>query len=69
MNVTFDKSADAMYVALKKGNVHKTVENGMVLMDVDKKGDVIGIEILNCSKIFAGTHKKKVSAKSEKVFS
>jgi uncharacterized protein YuzE len=58
MKIKFDKTADSLYLSLKKAKVHKTVEDGLVLMDVDKKGGLIGIEILNCSKFISKQAKK-----------
>ena len=51
MKIQYDKIADAMYVYLGfKKKIVKTIEiNDSLLVDVDKKGEVIGIEILNVS--------------------
>ena len=51
MKVTYDKIADAMYIYFRKGKVAKTikVKRGL-LVDVDKKGGVLGIEILDVSR-------------------
>ncbi len=47
MKATYDKEADAMYLRLKKGKVYKTLEmSDFLLADVDKKGKVLGIEML-----------------------
>ena len=50
MQIKLDTSADALYIKLKRGKVHRTVENGNSLIDLDKKGGIIGIEVLNYSK-------------------
>ena len=51
MKITYDKSADAMYIYFKKGKVAKTHQiNERVFIDLDKKGGVIGVEILGVSK-------------------
>jgi uncharacterized protein YuzE len=50
MNVTYDKVADAVYIQIKKGKIEKTVEvSGIVMHDLDKKGNVLGIELLSAS--------------------
>ncbi len=50
MKIQYDKKADAMYIYLRKGKVAKTIKiNNRVLVDVDKKGNVIGIEMLEVS--------------------
>lgn len=47
MKATYDKEADAMYIRVKKGRVHKTLEvSDGVNVDVDKKGYALGIELL-----------------------
>lgn len=50
MKIQYDKTADAMYIRLKKGRVAKTIKiNNRLIIDVDKKGGVIGIEMLDVS--------------------
>ncbi len=50
MEITIDKVADALYIKLKKGKVSTTKNKGVYLVDYNKKGDVIGFEVLNFSK-------------------
>lgn len=50
MNIKYDRVADAVYVSLDKGVVSKTLEmSERINVDVDKKGNVLGIEILDAS--------------------
>ncbi len=47
VSVEFDSEINAMYIRLKKGKVDKSeplADN--VIVDVDKKGEAVGIEIL-----------------------
>lgn len=55
MNITYDKQADAMYIYLqKKKRVARTVElANLLLADLDKKGKVIGVEIIGASRQIA----------------
>ncbi len=47
MKATYDKEADAMNISVKAGKVYKTLEiSDSILVDVDKKGRPLGIEIL-----------------------
>ena len=47
MKATYDKEADAMNIRVKSGKVYKTLEiSDSILVDVDKKGRALGIEIL-----------------------
>lgn len=51
MKIQYDKIADAMYVCLGvKKKVVKTIEvNDRLLVDMDKSGHIVGIEILDAS--------------------
>ena len=49
--IEYDKTTDALYVYHGSGKVHKTLKlNSRVLFDVDKKGKILGIEVLDASK-------------------
>ena len=53
MKVTYDKIANAAYMTLRKGKVAKTIEmSDNVIIDLDKKGNLLGIEMLEASKQF-----------------
>jgi uncharacterized protein YuzE len=51
MNVTYDPNADAMYIKFtdEKFSKNKVIDENTIL-DLDKNGNVIGIEILFVSK-------------------
>lgn len=51
MNVTYDADADAMYIKLteEKFSKNKLIDENTIL-DLDKDGNVIGIELLFVSK-------------------
>lgn len=51
MQIKIDTNADALYIKLRKGRIAKTVDNGDHLADYDKKGKLLGFEILNLSKL------------------
>lgn len=52
MQIKLDTPADALYIRVTKTRVQKTIPTSdSFLVDVDHKGNVIGIEILNYSKI------------------
>ena len=51
MKITFDKKADAMYIYLQTKKVFKTKQvTNDTIVDMDKEGNVIGIELLFVSK-------------------
>ena len=69
MKIKYDKEADALYIEFSPERVYKTVEKtGNVLIDFDKKGNAVGVEVLHYFKVnpakkglevFAGT--KRIS--------
>ncbi len=54
MKITFDKEADAIYIELSGEAfvADKKMDNETIL-DLDKNGKIIGIELLNVSKRIA----------------
>ena len=54
MKITFDKEADTMYIELSEESfaLNKKIDKETIL-DLDKKGNIIGIELLNISKRMA----------------
>lgn len=64
MEITYDKKADAMYIYFQKGKKPaRTVELAdLLIADLDKKGGVIGVEVLAASKqVKKDTNKAKSS--------
>lgn len=50
MKIQYDKLADALYFYLKKGKISKTIKmKDRLIVDVDKDGKIIGLEILGIS--------------------
>ena len=47
MRIEYDKEAQASYIHLKKGKVAKTIKlMDSLLVDIDEKNTILGIEIL-----------------------
>ena len=47
MKIRYDKDADAMYIKLKEDEIVNTKEiDRNTIIDLNKKGEIIGIEIL-----------------------
>lgn len=68
MNITYDKQADAAYFALApKRKVAWTEEKkDWLLVDHDKDGSVLGIEVLFASKNLSNIFGKKILGPSKK---
>ncbi|MEK6871837.1 MAG: DUF2283 domain-containing protein [Nanoarchaeota archaeon] len=51
MKITYDKDADAIYLEFQDGDFkkNKKIDNDTII-DLDEKGNILGIEILNVSK-------------------
>lgn len=51
MEITFDKEANAVYIEFQKGEFAKNKKiDDFTIMDLDKEGNILGIELLNVSK-------------------
>lgn len=50
MQIKIDTTADALYIKLRRGKIAKTKNKGDHLVDYDKKGNLLGFEVLNFSK-------------------
>lgn len=66
MEIEYDKKVDAAYIyvgyPIKRGEAKRTIElNENIILDFDNKGKLLGIEILNASKIL----NKKVLLESQ----
>lgn len=50
MEIKYDKEADAVYIELRKGNFSKNKKiDDLTIFDLDKEGNLLGIEILEAS--------------------
>lgn len=60
MKINYDPKADALYIKLSKNKIKESDESGKgLIIDYDDKGEPVGIELLNASRLFGG--KKEVS--------
>ena len=51
MEIRFDQEADALFIQFQTGKVKETLKlRDGILIDVDKKGRLFGIEILDVSQ-------------------
>ncbi|MDO8518262.1 MAG: DUF2283 domain-containing protein [bacterium] len=51
MKITYDKRVDALNVSLRSGTVSKTLEVAPeIMIDIDKSGRTLNIEILGASE-------------------
>lgn len=51
MEIKFDSKADALYITFKKGKFFRNKKLGEdTIMDLDKNGKILGIEVLNAKK-------------------
>lgn len=62
MQIQIDPQADALYLTLKRGRVHRSreVEDGVVL-DLDQRGRVLGIEMLDISRRYTAQVLRRLS--------
>lgn len=62
MNISYDKDADCLYIQFQQGKVKKTkkLEEG-ILVDLDDKGRIYGIEIVGVSERMPVTSLGKIN--------
>jgi uncharacterized protein YuzE len=52
ISFNFDKEADALYVEIQQGEFSKNKKlSNSVILDLDKDENIIGLEIINVSKL------------------
>lgn len=67
MKVTRNKKLDVAYVQLRKGSVAKTLKvRKDILVDLDRNGQVLGIEVLSLAALAPALRVSSQSARSEK---
>ena len=60
MKISYDKIADAMYIRLRDGKVKGTVKvTDRLMVDVDSKGNTVGVELLDASHQLSGKGMQK----------
>jgi uncharacterized protein YuzE len=65
MEINFDKEADAMYIEFSSGEFSSNRKvDGDTVLDLDKDGNILGIEILNVSKRIAKDFLSNISLKN-----
>lgn len=61
MKITYDQKVDAMYVKLRAGRYDHTKKvTDSILVDVSKKGEILGLEILDASRNIGKIKPEKV---------
>ena len=51
MKINYDREIDALYIEFSRDKSFKTIEKGgNILVDLNKAGNVIGVEVLNYVK-------------------
>ena len=51
LRVSYDRVADALYIRLREGKVSDSIElNEGLIVDLDERGEIVGLEIINFSK-------------------
>lgn len=61
MRIDFDRSADALYIRLDDAAIDSTVEARQgVHLDLDAKGRVVGIEVLDVTRTLPGADLTKI---------
>ncbi len=65
MKITFDREADALYIEFSEGKFasNKKIDENTII-DLDAKGNIIGIEFLDVSKRISKNFLSSISVKN-----
>ena len=65
MKITFDKEADAVYIEFSDGKFasNKKIDDNTII-DLDEKGKILGIELLDVSKRISKDFLSNISVKN-----
>jgi uncharacterized protein YuzE len=65
MEISYDKQADAMYIEFRKGDFAKNKKiDDFTIIDLDEKGNILGIELLDVSKRIPAESLAEVNVKN-----
>ena len=65
MEISYDKEADAMYIEFRDGKFAKNKKiDDFTIIDLDKDGNILGIELLEVSKRMPAESLSKVHLKN-----
>ena len=65
MKIRYDSKVDAMYIKLAKGKYDSTRKvSDVILVDEDKDGKVLGIEILDATENIPAFNPKNISVQT-----
>ena len=69
MEINYDKKADALYIEIRKGEFSENKKiDDFTIIDLDKDGNVLGIEFLEVSKRIPKESLSQVNVKNIPVF-
>lgn len=62
MKSTYDTNADALYIIFKKGKtLHSIKLSDRMIVDIDNKGNILGIEVLDAKNQLSTTNLSQMS--------
>ena len=65
MEIRYDKEADAMYIEFRRGAFAKNKKvDDLTILDLDRNGNILGIEILDASKRIPRQSLRKVTVQN-----
>ncbi len=65
MEIEYDKDVDALYIRLREGSLGKNLKiDDRTILDLDKKGEILGIEILDASRRLSAESLSRVKTKN-----
>lgn len=65
MKISIDLEADAMYIEFREGEFHKNKKiDDFTIIDLDKDGNILGIELLNIKERIPPESLKEIAVKN-----
>jgi uncharacterized protein YuzE len=65
MKISYDKEANALYIELKQGKFDKNKKiDDFTILDLDKEGNILGIEFLDVDKRMSKEDLAKIYVKN-----
>ena len=67
MRIKYDRESDILDILLKDAQIHHAEDYGQVIVNYDKNGEVVEIEILDASKILSEILQNVLKSSKENV--
>jgi len=67
MRIKYDRESDVLDILLKDAQIHHAKDYGQIIVNYDKDGEIVEIEILDASKILSEILQNVLKSSKENV--